>query len=87
VAASTLLINPAWVDRAAFTGVTFIEIDPSEAYAANVLPLGGRVLCSGSFPRTRERLVRAGLDTLSLESDELAKAEGALTCCSLILTL
>jgi dimethylargininase len=81
------LVNPAWVDADGFDGVTFIEIDPSEPYAANALKFGDVVVCSTAFPRTRERLDRAGIRTVTVEADELAKAEGAVTCCSLIFSI
>lgn len=84
VAADTLLINPSWVDRASFGAVKFIEIEASESYAANALLVGESVIYSGSFPRTAERLLLAGIGLISIEADELAKAEGALTCGSLI---
>jgi dimethylargininase len=38
-----------------------------------------------AFPRTRDRLVSQGLEVTAVDADELAKAEGALTCCSLLL--
>jgi dimethylargininase len=40
VKADMLLVNPAWVDKINFPGMKFIEIDPSEQYAANVLMVG-----------------------------------------------
>jgi dimethylargininase len=36
------------------------------------------------FPRTRQRLVDAGIDVLPVDVSELQKAEGAVTCCSLV---
>jgi dimethylargininase len=78
-----VVLNPAMVD-----GTTFdcpaIEIDPSEPMAANVLALGGVVLCSATAPRTRRLLDRHGYDTVAVDASELAKAEGGLTCCSLV---
>ena len=80
----TLLINPQWVDRSDFAGVKFIEIDASEPYAANAVLIGSSVIYPASFPNTQRRLEAAGIDLLTVEADELAKAEGAVTCCSLI---
>ncbi len=80
----TLLLNPQWVDRGDFDGVKFIEVDPSEAYAANAVMIGETILYPTAFPRTRDRLEAAGIKMVKVEADELAKAEGALTCCSLI---
>ncbi|HUI88003.1 MAG TPA: hypothetical protein VLX61_04695 [Anaerolineales bacterium] len=87
VAAATLLINPAWVDGKNFAGMECIEIDPSESYAANALMIDDTVLYPRAFPKTRKKLADAGIKIVDVHADELAKAEGALTCCSLIFTL
>lgn len=84
VAATTLLIHPEWVDKQNFPGMQFIEVDPSEAYAANALLVGDTVLYQPAFPRTLARLAAAGIRVQLVDQSELAKAEGALTCCSLI---
>ena len=83
-AENTLLINPNWVRREDFPGMQFIEVDPSEPYAANVLLVGGTPVYQPAFPKTRARLEAAGLDPVLVDASELAKAEAALTCCSLI---
>ena len=80
-----LLINPAWIDAARFTDFVLIEVDPSEPAAANVLRLGAHVICAGEHPKTRARLEAAGLQTFPVPAGELAKAEGGVTCCSVIL--
>jgi dimethylargininase len=80
-----LVINPEWVDEAAFDGFDLIRVDPMEPMAANVLRVGDVTLCSASYPRTRTRLEAHGIHTEALDATEVAKAEGALTCCSLIL--
>ena len=85
VAEDMLVINPAWVDKKNFAGMKFIEIEPSEPYAANALWLGDTVLYPKAFPRTRKKLMDAGIKIVDVDADELAKAEGALTCCSLLL--
>jgi dimethylargininase len=80
-----LLVNPAWISSDAFNGLELLEIDPREPYAANILKAGDEYLYSSAFPRTAERL-RRSLDLNLVDMSELAKAEGAVTCCSLILT-
>ena len=87
VSDDTLLINRAWVPPDAFADFDVIEIDPEEPYAANAVALPDRVIYPAGFPRTRERLEARGLDVRIVEMDELAKAEGAVTCCSLIFEL
>ena len=80
-----LLVNPAWVDRATVAGIACIEVDPAEPSAANALRLDDRVIFPAAFPRTAERLVACGLRLVLVDASELAKAEGAVTCCSLII--
>jgi dimethylargininase len=86
VATDTLLINPEWVDKANFPGMKFIEIDSGEPYAANAVLIGDAIIYPTSFPKTQGRLAKAGFRMVAVEADELAKAEGAVTCCSLIFT-
>jgi dimethylargininase len=84
IAPETLLTNPAWVDPKVFDTRTVIEVHPDEAFAANTLSVGAVTLLSAAFPRTEERLRRAGITTRALDVSELQKAEAALTCMSLI---
>jgi N-dimethylarginine dimethylaminohydrolase len=73
------------VERIApFRRYRLIAVDPSEEFAANALRLGDGVLYPSEFPRTRERLERAGIQVYSVPAGELAKAEGGVTCCSVI---
>jgi dimethylargininase len=85
VGREAVLLNPKWVDRAAFEGYERLEVDPAEPYAANALLVGGGVIYATAFPRTADRLERAGVPLVQTNVSELAKAEGAVTCCSLIL--
>jgi dimethylargininase len=84
VAADTLLINPTWVAKAEFQGMKFVSVDPSEPAAANALLINDTVVYQPTYPKTYERLVQAGLRVVPADASELAKAEGALTCCSLL---
>ncbi|MCH7666295.1 MAG: glutaredoxin family protein [Acidobacteria bacterium] len=84
VAPETLLINPDWVDAAAFDGVEVLTIDPKEPAAANVLVIDSQALVPAQYTRTRAQLERAGLDVRTVELSELIKAEAGVTCCSLV---
>jgi dimethylargininase len=84
VAPETVLLNPGWVDKEAFGGYERIEVHPDEAWGANALAVGGAVIHAAAFPRTRDRLLRRGLDVREVDVSELAKAEGGVTCCSLV---
>lgn len=79
-----LLVQPLWVDPDAFHGVTVILVDPDEVQAANALSIGTQIVYPAAFPKTTERLAARGLRVLPVDVDEIAKAEGAVTCCSLV---
>jgi dimethylargininase len=85
VGPDAVLVNPQWVDRAAFERYERLEVDPAEPYAANALLIGGAVIYPTAFPRTAARLEQAGVRVEHTDLSELAKAEGAVTCCSVIL--
>ena len=82
-----LLLNPDWVSADAFRGFEIIEIDSHEPFAANALRLPDRVIFPSAFPRTADRIRARGYRVELVDSDELAKAEGGVTCCSLIVSL
>jgi dimethylargininase len=82
---NTLLINPNWVDTHHFERFSCIAVDPSEPFAANCLPIGDSIVFPEAFPKTRAKLEEAGFKVLTIDASELAKAEGAVTCCSLII--
>lgn len=82
----TLLINRNWVDMEHFEGCDLIDVDASEPFAANCLPVNGSIIYPTSFPRTAKILESRGYKLKSVVVDELAKAEGAVTCCSLIVS-
>lgn len=81
----TLLINRNWVDSGCFAGFELIDVDPSEPFAANCLPVHDQIIFPAAFPKTRARLEARGHQIRTVQVDELAKAEGAVTCCSLII--
>lgn len=79
-----LLVNPAWTDTAAFEGHDLAPVDPSEPFAANVLAIGDSILVSDGHPATRARLEDRGLTLRVVDVSELAKAEGGVTCCTIL---
>jgi len=84
VGEDTLLIHPEWVSKDDFPDMNFIEVDPSEPYAANAVLVDDTIIYPSSFPKTQAKLEEAGIRMIIVDADELAKAEGAVTCCSLI---
>ncbi len=81
---SAVLVNPAWVDPEAFGAEVVVQVDPGEPDGANAVRVGEVLVHAAEFPATRERLEEVGYAVHSVPAGELAKAEGAVTCCSLV---
>ena len=79
---NTVLINRDWVSG--FDDYEQIEVHPDEPFAANALRIGNALIYSKAFPRTLERL--KNYDVRTVGASELAKAEGGVTCCSILLS-
>ena len=84
VAPGSLLINSDWINRSDFGDFELINVDVKEAHAANALLVAGSVIYPTSFPRTLEKLVKRSINVIPVDVSELQRAEGAVTCCSLI---
>ena len=84
VAEETLLVNSEWIDPAEFAPLRCIEVHPAEPPAANALRVGSMLVYPAAFRKTRRRLVDGGITVRTVDVAELAKAEGGVTCCSLI---
>lgn len=83
---TTVLMNPEWVPSEPFAALERIEVAAGEAHAANVVGVNGRVIVATAYPRTADRLRHRGFQVVNVDVSELAKAEGALTCCSILVT-
>jgi dimethylargininase len=79
-----LLINRAWTRADAFHGLDLVDVHPFEPFAGNILRVGGQLIYPAEFPRTLERIERRGFAPHLVPAGELAKAEGGVTCCSLV---
>ena len=79
VSRDALLVHRQWIDVTPFAGWTLIDAEP---FGANALLLDDVVIYPRGFPRTLAKL--AGLDVRLVDADELAKAEGGVTCCSIV---
>jgi dimethylargininase len=84
VGENSVLLNPNWIDARIFSKFEIIETHPTEPNAANALLINDTVLFPKSYPLTAQILKEKGLKVILLENAEVIKAEGALTCCSII---
>jgi len=86
LAPDLVLVNPEWVEPGAFGDHRFVAVAPGEPHAANALRIGSGVIFPAAFPETQTRIEQRGIAVLAVDVSEIQKAEGAVTCCSLILS-
>lgn len=79
-----LLINPRWVRPSAWPSMEVVEVAAREPLGANALWIDPAVLYPAHYQQTAERLDRAGVRVVPVPCTELAKAEGGVTCCSVL---
>lgn len=79
-----MLLNPVWVDAAPFQQFEILEVPETESWAANTIAVGDTVLMASAFERTCALVQERGFNVIATDISELQKAEGALTCMSLM---
>ena len=82
---NVLLIAPENVESDAFKNFQWIEVAEKDSYAANCLALENQIIMPAGFPTIREKILQHGFETVELEMSEFEKADGGVTCLSIIL--
>ena len=82
-----LILQPSQVDTEPFNDYEWIEVDEDEAYAANCLMVGKHVILPAGFPKLEQRIQAHGFSTLPIDMSEFQKADGGVTCLSLLITI
>jgi len=80
----TILVNRSWIDSTQLEGFDLIDVAATEPTAANALLIQGVVILPSSFPETKAMLEARGFNVRAIDVSELQKAEGGVTCTSLI---
>jgi len=81
----TLVAYSPWVDLSE-VDAKIIEVDPAEPEGANVVEVAGTLITDVRATATADLLAAHGYPLIATEVTEFAKAEGALTCKSVIFT-
>lgn len=79
-----LLVNPAWLDASPLREFTRVSIPPGEPFAADFATVNGTVIMSTTNPRTADLVRSLGHDVRATPLTEFEKAEGGVTCLSII---
>jgi dimethylargininase len=82
---NVLLIDPERVKSEAFKDFQWIEVEEKDSYAANCLALGNQIIMPAGFSTIREKIGQHGFETVEVEMSEFEKADGGVTCLSIIL--
>jgi dimethylargininase len=83
----TLLVSPRWLDARDLAGFTVLNVADGEPDAANVALVGDRVLMAAAHPKTIALVKSRGFEVDTVDLSEFAKAEGCVTCLSVVVTV
>ena len=83
VGQNTLLITEDFSENAQFEGYDTIVVDSIESYAANTLFINDHLLVPRGYPDTRKKLEMLDFKIIELDTSEVRKMDGGLTCMSL----
>ncbi|MBI3820578.1 MAG: hypothetical protein HY286_17950 [Planctomycetes bacterium] len=81
----TFIAMPGAVEDEKIKRKDIIYIDPSEPQGANVLAIAGSVIVSSAAPRLVETLGKKNMNVIPLDISEFEKADGGVTCLSVII--
>lgn len=81
----SLLVQPKWLNLQDLRNYEVIPVPESEPWAADVLLVGTRVCVPVAHPLTENLIRRRGFEVRTADLSEFAKAEGGITCLSLLL--
>jgi dimethylargininase len=80
-----ILLAEGSLDPATF-GAAAVWVPAAESYAANAVAVGDHVLAAAGFPRTHDALAAAGFIVHAVPCSEVRKADGSLTCQSILIS-
>ena len=80
----TVLLNPRWLDAFAFRGLRQLHVPQEEPWAANTIRVDDAVCLEEEAPRTVDLVQPYAGSINTLDISEFRKAEGSLSCLSLI---
>jgi dimethylargininase len=79
-----LLVNRGWVETQDLPGFDLVEVAGDEPWGGDVAIANDTVIAAAAYPKTLAILEREGFVVRAVDVSEFAKAEGGVTCMSLI---
>ena len=80
---NNLLSVAGFSSKQEFQKFNVITVDDDESYAANSLWINDKVLVPKGYPKTKEKIEKAGYITIDIDVSEFRKLDGGLSCLSL----
>ena len=80
----SFLVNANLISVSPLSGRELIQVPDAEPLAGDVLVIGERIIVSDAFPETIALLTSRGWEVIPVSVSEFAKAEGGVTCMSLV---
>jgi dimethylargininase len=79
-----LLLNRAWIEVQDLAGFELVDVASDEPWGGDVAIANDTVIAASMYPKTIAILEREGFAVKAVDVSEFAKAEGGVTCMSLI---
>jgi dimethylargininase len=79
-----LLVNPGWIDADSVKDFKLVPVPAAEPWGANTLTIDGTVVLAAEHERTADLIRQRGIAVETVPLSEFAKAEGGVTCLSLV---
>lgn len=80
----TVLLNAGWIDAGVFSRFWVLQAPEDEPWAASTMRVGDTLCVEAGAPRTLEIVSRHCADVEVIDISEFRKAEGSLSCLSLL---
>jgi dimethylargininase len=81
---NTILAAEDYADHPIFAGMRVLRVPMAEVYAVNTLAIGDQVIVPAGYPQVAALLRSHGFTLLPVPVSEFAKADGGVTCLSLV---
>jgi dimethylargininase len=81
----TLLVNPHWLEMEALRDFPIIPVPQEEPPAADILLVRQRVCVPAENMRTADLIRQRGFEVETVDLSEFTKADGGITCLSILL--
>ena len=79
-----ILLADESIPREVFGDVRIVPVSRAEECAANAVTIGRTVIVASGHPDTERRLVQEGFTVIPVDTSEIRRADGALTCMSVL---